>query len=80
MICPKCKENNQISKVISIGGMNTVMGVQSYYDEMGAYHVHDCNAMKQLFDCSNGHRITIRKKHRCPSCDFNAGQDQMDVE
>lgn len=80
MICPKCEEGGQTSKVYASGfSMRTAMGFASYYDEEGKYHVHDTNCTTEGFNCTNGHKIGIKKYSRCPSCDFNAGKDQMDV-
>ena len=70
MICPKCKTEGKKS-TISIGhSMVTCAYYQPYYDEEGAYHYHDSNVRSTVYNCSNGHTMTVRDQKLCPNCDF----------
>jgi hypothetical protein len=77
MICPKCKELGQKSHVYEEGGFKTLMGHQPYYNEDGVYHNHDPNRVKESFSCSEGHRIFVKRKDPCPSCNY--GKDEVEV-
>lgn len=80
MICPKCKEEGNTSKVYSGYGMTTCAGTMSYYDEQGKYHYHDSNITTSQATCSNGHRITMKSSSKCSSCDFGSNSDSVTVE
>jgi len=78
MVCPKCKEENKKSHLYLQGGFVTCMGYERYYDEDGNYHSHDTNVHSEVFNCSNGHRFSVKKLIKCQSCDF--GKDSERVE
>jgi hypothetical protein len=80
MICPKCKELGQKSIIHRGLGTATSMYCPPYYDEEGVYHSHDANICTTVFNCSKGHRITIRSTGKCPSCVWGHDSQQITVE
>ncbi len=79
MICPKCKDNGQKSRISGGSGSSTLMYCPPYYDEEGKYHSHDMNRHSRGYSCSNGHNILVISGNKCPSCDFG-GEDEVTVE
>ncbi len=82
MICPICKKNNEKSTVNDNGGMSTLMGFITTYDEEGNEHHHDRNRITTHYSCSNGHTFKgMRKGSPCPSypdnCDFGGGEEEL---
>jgi hypothetical protein len=65
VICQECKKEGKKSRVYVGGGMTTLMGVSSFYDEEGRYHMHDPNTTTTDFSCSNGHRWTESRRNPC---------------
>ena len=76
MICQQCKAQGKKSQVIDPGiYLSTCMSVLRYYDEDGAYHLHDPNGMTKQYRCSNGHHWADVERTPCPSCDYNRGDN-----
>ena len=79
MKCPVCVENDQISKVWSIGQMTTLMSCHPYYDEDGVYHSHDQNKVARGYLCSNNHRWSVTSVAECPNCDFGKNSEKIKI-
>lgn len=65
VICEQCKTYGQKSTVRNEGGSCTSMGIDRFYDEEGAYHVHDPNVMRMSYRCSRGHHWEQRVEAAC---------------
>ncbi len=73
MKCPKCVELGERSTLhVSGGGFSTLVGFQPHYDEDGVSHSHNPNKTSSLGKCSNGHRLAISTRKKCPAegCDY----------
>lgn len=80
MICPKCKELDQKSRVYGGAGMTTCAYYPPYYDEEGVYHNHDGNNHTSVYTCSNGHHITVSSTGMCPNCDWGHNSQKVTVK
>lgn len=78
MICPKCKELDQKSRVTPHGGFSTAMYCAPYYGEDDKYHFHDLNRHRYTYSCSSKHVFTVTKGNKCSSCDFGT-EDKVEV-
>lgn len=77
MICQRCQAEGKRSTIQCPGfGVSTLMCSDEFYDESGKLHHHDPNSTAMTYRCSNGHSWTVRKKTRCPSCDYNNEQEE----
>lgn len=66
MICETCKAEGRTSRVCGQGGSYmTLLNCTPFYDEQGRHHYHDSNTTTDNFECSNGHRWTVKST---PSC------------
>ena len=68
--CPPCGKERKLSRVYP----RTTQGDPSdpgeyYYDETGVYHGH-AGWRTTLYECSNGHLWTLRRREKCKSCSF----------
>lgn len=72
MKCAQCIAEGKTSRIMPHGGSSTLMGFSPYYDEEGAYHSHDPNAITGSYSCSNGHEWSESSYRACPSCDYAA--------
>lgn len=73
MKCSACVAAGKRSRVYIHGGRSTLMSAAisaAHYDEDGVYHRHDPNYTDYAYSCSNGHKWTVRKYSKCPSCDW----------
>lgn len=80
MICPKCKELGQKSRVNLGQTLSTLTMSEMYWDEEGIPHHHDRNNIVTTYHCTNGHRIVISSTNKCPSCDFGNEVLKVTVE
>ena len=64
LFCPKCRENNQKSRVYCGGTSSTLLaGPRPYWDEDGNHVVPpDPNTRTTEYWCSNNHRFTIARR------------------
>jgi len=65
MKCPECVAEGKRSKVYIGGSSSTLMAGKTFYDEDGKLHDHDPNSYGTDYRCSNGHRWTETKVHKC---------------
>jgi hypothetical protein len=68
--CPTCVREGLRSSLTPYSLPVTLMGSRRWYDEDGAYHVHDPNRVGQRFACSNGHQFETSYTPRCPAGDY----------
>lgn len=80
MKCPVCIEKGLKSNVYPGCSFSTAMWCAPYYDEDGKYHNHDMNTHSTSYSCSQGHRWTQRNASKCPSCDFESGDNAITIE
>jgi len=73
MICKQCQDQGTKSRVTPLGGTETLLGFNPYYDEEGRYHSHDPNTFTGRYKCSNDHEWIEQETTPCPapSCDWN---------
>lgn len=68
MKCAQCVASGKRSVVYPPRAWTTtLMGYTDYYDEEGAYHLHDPNTSGGAFHCSLGHNWTVVKRRQCPA-------------
>jgi hypothetical protein len=85
MVCPKCKELNQESRLYPEGGFVTAMHPEggfvtamyypTFYDEKGVVHNHDHNIHTMGYHCSKGHKFITKGHPSCPNCDFGGNEE-----
>lgn len=80
MICVKCRELGQKSRVYHGTSFSTCAYYTPYYDEEGVYHSHDGNVHTTTYTCSNGHHITVSGIGKCPSCNWGHDKDTVTVK
>lgn len=80
MICPKCKELGEKSRVYGGTGMTTCAYYTPYWDEEGVYHHHDGNRHTYSYNCSNGHSITVTGTGKCPNCNWGHDNEEVTVK
>lgn len=67
MICPRCTELGNKSRVDLQQFATTLMGGDEiYWDENGKKHIHHVNHSGRAYRCSNGHEWT--EDERCEHC------------
>ena len=73
MMCLRCAEEGRTSKVFDKGGTVTLMAYETYWDEKGQRHSHNPNTRHNAYQCSNGHKFSVKFKTPCsaPGCNFN---------
>lgn len=74
MTCEKCQDEQQLSQVLVLGSVTTLLGYAPYYDEVGIYHDHDPNLVRSNYLCSKGHSFDTTKLKPCPNCDYGGGK------
>lgn len=79
MICQKCKDEGLKSRVYGGIGSVTLVYYPPFYDEDGVYHSHDGNTSTAGYNCSNGHRWTVKSNGWCPApnCDWNKDRKEI---
>lgn len=66
MICTKCRDVGQRSRVDVLGSITgTMTKKEVFFDEDGDMHVHDPNIVTTAYRCSNGHRFQERSSWQC---------------
>jgi hypothetical protein len=56
MICATCKAEGKTSRVFDRRDSSASTYYQSFYDEDGRHHYHDCTVATTGYECSNGHK------------------------
>ncbi len=66
--CPFCRDEGERSTVeIPTEFYVTLLPAYSYYDEDGAWHLHDPNGSASNWWCSRGHGWAETTYSRCPA-------------
>ena len=81
MICPTCAKAEKTSTIRpnpEQGSLKQV-GMDSFYDEVGAFHQHYGGALVTSWVCSKGHKLKRLLTPPCPSCTWG-GKDDVEVD
>jgi hypothetical protein len=70
--CPQCVEAAIPSCVYPGNSRTTMAATQSYYDERGAFHIHDPNSTITSYVCDRGHAWSELDWPQC-RCGWTAG-------
>lgn len=62
MKCRECNEN--------LFSLNNCYATTDMFFESPDGHNHDDNCKSRVFECKNGHNITLSKRNTCPICDW----------
>lgn len=79
IFCPVCLKLKLTSKVYPESPTSTLSYAKKFYDEAGAYHIHDENTTRTEFSCSRGHvwATRVAAGTDCPRGDFKPSQKDV---
>jgi hypothetical protein len=77
MRCPVC-EPEKVKHTVQQGfSRSTLLGGSApYYDEDDKVHNHDPNTSSVTYECSNGHKWTVKAGHSC-WCGWRGGENSL---
>jgi hypothetical protein len=67
MKCPECVKEGKKSCVKVGECSSTCLACPLFYDEEGAYHVHNSNVTTQYYACTEGHSWSAHEPNTCPN-------------